>query len=171
MPRQAFLPLGTEDAWDPDFTVAGRPGPLLMNDELWFYFWGERRPERYKSEGKDHGHFMHIGLAKLRRDGFVSLNAENQPGTVTTRPLTFSGNTLFVNAEVADGGSVQAAFLTADGKPFGRFSLEQSVSVTRDVVRARLAWNTGDQVTRPPGEHLRLQFQLKNAKLYSFWIE
>jgi len=45
-----------------------------------------------------------IGLATLRRDGFTSLDAHKQPGTVITRPLTMPGNSLFVNAEVAKEG-------------------------------------------------------------------
>ena len=114
---------------------------------------------------------MHIGLAKLRRDGFVSLNAEEQPGTVTTRPMTFSGNKLFVNAEIAKGGSIQVAVLDSGSKPVGTHSLDASIPVTRDTLKSHIVWKESNQITCPPGKHVRLPFRLIKAKLYSYWIE
>ena len=56
-----------------------------------------------------------IGLAVLRRDGFVSLNGGTQPGTVVTRPLTFDGAALFVNAEVGPNGTLRAELRDESG--------------------------------------------------------
>ena len=151
--------------------VVGRPGPLLVGDELWFYYWGTKRSERFKTEGIQRQHLMHIGLATLRRDGFVSLDAGQEPGTVITRPLTFTGHTLFVNAEVGDGGSVKVAVLGGDGQPIDGYALDDSKPLCVDTSRGRMAWHGADQVKCPPDGHVRLKFQLQDAKLYSFWIE
>ncbi len=48
-----------------------------------------------------------IGLAVLRRDGFVSLNAGTSTGVVTTRPLSCAGIRLFLNAEIEDNGWIK----------------------------------------------------------------
>src|SRR2546426_11227408 len=43
------------------------------------------------------------GLATLRRDGFASMDAGETGGTLTTRPVRFSGKHLFVNVDNAKG--------------------------------------------------------------------
>jgi hypothetical protein len=114
---------------------------------------------------------MCVGLAKLRRDGFVSLNAGPQPGQVVTRPLTCKGRTLYVNAEVLAGGWVKAAVLSAKSQPVDGFGLEDSSAVARDTTAGRIAWRNADRLPPPGADAVRLLFQLTNAKLYSFWIE
>ena len=168
-PRQAFMPLGPEDSWDSDFTIAGRPGPLLVGDELWFYYWGSRRTD--VRDGGSRRYVMHIGLAKLRRDGFVSLDAGDKPGELTTRPLSFSGSRLFVNAAVAEGGSIRAELLTREGEVIEEYSLDDCQPVTRDATRIPVRWSNSTALKMDNGEHVRLKFRLEKAKLYAFWIE
>src|SRR5205807_3762803 len=60
------------------------------------------------------------GLATLRRDGFASMDAGSQPGTLTTRPLVFSGKHLWVNAD-AIHGELRAELLNQDGTVIAPF--------------------------------------------------
>ena len=110
--RKPFIPFGAPDSWEPDYTDPIHNGPILVGDELWFYYRGSRHRNRDNNPGAWKYSSMSMGLAKLRRDGFASLNAGESPGTVLTRPLTFSGRLLFVNAEVSKGGWVKATVLT-----------------------------------------------------------
>ncbi len=91
--RQPFIALGNEDSWEADYSCYAKYGPTLVGDELWFYYYGSRNGKR---DNLDHWGLFWIGLAKLRRDGFVSLNAAQKPGKIITRPLTFKGTKLFV---------------------------------------------------------------------------
>jgi len=47
--------------------------------------------------------------------------------------------------------------------------------VKRDTLRGRIAWCQASQLPADSGgsieKHYRLLFELKNARLYSFWIE
>ncbi len=165
--RQPFIPLGDADSWEPDYSDAAMNGPLLVGDELWFYYRGSRSNERDKTDY----YTMSVGLAKLRRDGFVSLDAGAQAGSVTTRPLTFTGRSLFVNADVAENGWVKAAVLSFDGQPIDRYGLRDAIPLTTDTTRGRMAWNGVDQLGSPGNDHVRLRFEVQNAKLYSFWVE
>ena len=168
---QRFLPLGPEDGWDSDYLIPGRPGaPFLIDGQLRFYYWGTRRTDK-RDDSKDVRWSMHIGLATLRRDGFVSLDAGDEPGKVVTRPLTFAAKALLVNAEVADGGYLKAELQTAAGEPVEPYTLGQCKPVTGDVTAAPVAWQDKQAIEHPPDTSLRLVFELKNAKLYSFWIE
>jgi len=165
--RRPFIPLGDPDGWEPDYTDSALHAPLLVNDELWFYYRGSRSSERDKTDDWK----MAAGLAKLRRDGFVSLDAGPEPGRVTTRPLTFAGRSLFVNADVAEGGSVRAAVLSADSEPLKDFGLDDAVPVATNTTRGRLTWKNAEHLAPPGDDHVRLVFEVRSAKLYSFWIE
>jgi hypothetical protein len=165
--RQPFIPVGASKSWDADYLGPARPGPVLVGDELWFYYYGHRSTERDKSVPW----VFNSGLAKLRRDGFASLNAGKKPGQVITRPMTFKGRSLFINAEVADSGWVKAAVLRRDSKPIVGYTLEEAMPLTKDSIKGAMAWKGEKQLLQPGYEHVRLLFQLKDAKLYSFWIE
>ncbi len=44
-----------------------------------------------------------VCLAVLRRDGFISLDAGEEPGTLLTKPFVLGGTTLHVNADAKSG--------------------------------------------------------------------
>jgi hypothetical protein len=114
---------------------------------------------------------LFVGLAQLRRDGFASLNAGETPGRVMTRPLARAGKSLFLNAAVEEGGWVKAAVVSRDSEPIDGYTLDDAIPLARDTTRGRMDWKSNEEIDLPDHEHLRIVFQLKNARLYSFWIE
>ena len=85
---------------------------MVFGDEIQFYYGGRA----YRTEGNYHGDTdtrSGVGLATLRLDGFVSINAENQD-TMTTKSFVFIGDTLEANANAA-GGSIRAEALDPEG--------------------------------------------------------
>lgn len=169
--RRPFIPLGDGDSWESDYSVSSYTAPVRVGDELYIYYTSTRNPERYSKDPNAPWPQQQVGLAKLRRDGFASLNAGNKPGRIVTRPLAFAGKSLLVNAEVADGGWIKAAVWSRDARPVSEYSLDEAVPVTKGTTRGRMAWKSKDKLEPPDEDHLRIAFQLKNAKLYSFWIE
>ncbi len=167
--REPFIPLGDGDSWEADYSLSSFTAPVLGRDELFIYYAGSRNPTRDKKPESEWP--LDLGLAMLRRDGFASLNAGDKPGQIITRPLTFKGRSLFVNAEVTEGGWVKAALLTCDSRPIAAYGLDNSVVLTSEATRGRMVWKADEDLPSPGEDHLRVVFQLKNAKLYSFWIE
>jgi hypothetical protein len=167
--REPFIPLGNAESWEADYSGTCHTAPVRVGEELFFYYFGSRNPARDKDPEKRWN--TQIGVAKLRRDGFASLNAGETPGRVLTRPLTFAGKSLWINADVADGGWVKAALLSRDSKPIAGYSLEEATVLTKDTTRGQMRWNSKATLAPPGDDHLRVAFQLKNARLYSFWIE
>ena len=161
--REEIIPLGTEAEWDTDYHDPFW-GPVTVGDELWIYYRSAKLrrnlPRRWD-----------MGLAKIRKDGFVSLDAGKSVGLVTTRPLSFAGKHLFLNAEVDNGGSIKVALLSSDGKSISGYTFEDAQPVTHDATKLPVTWSKKSAYKLPPGEHVRLRFQLQNAKLYSFWVE
>jgi hypothetical protein len=169
--RQPFIPLGDADSWEADYSVSSFTAPVQMGDELYIYYSSTRNSERNSEKPNAPWPPKQIGLAKLRRDGFASLNAGVKPGRIVTRPLTFHGKSLFVSADVADGGWIRAAVLTRDSQPIPGYDLENAVPLTNNTTKGQMTWNSKKKLAPPGEDHLRLVFQLKHAKLYSFWLD
>jgi hypothetical protein len=105
----------------------------------------------------------------LRRDGFASLDAGREPGTLTTRPVTFHGQHLFVNVD-ADQGYFKAALLDEEGKAIQPFTLENCTALTADKTLCAVRWKGSDDLSTLRGRPVRFRFLLQDASLYSFWV-
>ena len=168
--RSPFIDLGPEDSWKPHYlgmaNVDTVGGPLVKDDELWFYYIGQN------TDGFKGGWQQMTGLAILRRDGFASLNAGEETGIVITRPLIFEGEgKLFVNADVAANGRVRVSVVAEDGSPIEGFGEDDCQAISDDSTRSRVGWGCGETLAGLKDRYVRLAFHLCNAKLYSFWIE
>ena len=137
---------------------------LMVGDQLYCYVSGRAGG----NEGKNSGTCT-VGLARLRRDGFVSLHAGELTGTLTTRPVQFSGTHLFVNAN-ASNGSLEAELLELDGQVIQPFSRRNAVPMTGDSTRAHLAWTGAADLAGLAGRPVRIRFYLREGDLYSFWV-
>ena len=173
--RKAFLGPSRTGAGAYDLTQILSPSaPVVRGDELWFYYTGLKYRSNFDYKGTYPngetvpvpGRSRDVGavcLAVLRRDGFVSLDAGDEAGSVVTRPFTLPAGTLFVNVD-ARGGEFRSEVETEDGKPVAR-----SKVVSDDVTRQPLTWETGDLASLA-GRRVVLRFTLRNARLYSYWV-
>lgn len=132
-------------------------GCLIVGDRLYLYASGRNSAQET------------TGLAFLRRDGFASLEAGAQEGTLTTRPLRFSGKHLFVNLAAAQG-ELRAEVLDRKGEPIAPFTLDNCQPVRADKTLAPVVWKGAADLSQFSGQPVRLRFHLRNAALYSFWI-
>lgn len=144
----------TDGAWNWGNMQSVGGVPLVVGDSLYFYMSG-RRLNKIMWDS-----YTSTGLATLRRDGFVSRRAGAEPRTLTTEPIRFDGNYLFVNADVR--GSLQVELLDADGK-----MLKTNLPIIRETNSTR--YMVGD-VTRYSGKTLQLRFTLTDGDLYAFWV-
>jgi hypothetical protein len=137
---------------------------LVVGDELWFYHSGRAgAPEQ--GAARDTG--GSTGLAVLRRDGFASMDAGTDGGALTTRPVTFQGKHLFVNAAVR--GELAAEVLDERGQVMDGFGRAACVPVRSDKTLQALTWN-GAELARLAGRPVRLRFHLRDGRLYGFWV-
>ena len=112
--RDGFIPASlVKGTWDRGYIQSVGGVTIIHRDELWFYYIGFPGDESPAGEPAfTNGIYRNsgTGIAKLRRDGFVSLNGD---GTVLTRPVTFLGKeSMHINAE----GAVRAELLDAAGR-------------------------------------------------------
>lgn len=99
--------------WDRGYVQSVGGVTVINGDELWIYYIGFGGDENYHHQSWiTNGVYRNgaTGLAKLRRDGFVSMHGT---GTLTTRKMQFSGKTsFFVNAN----GWVWVELLDEEGR-------------------------------------------------------
>jgi hypothetical protein len=104
---------------------------------------------------------------RQRLDGFVSLDAGGSPGRIITKPLTFTGDALKLNAVVVKAGALQVAILDEDGAVIPGFSLDECDIIRGDSTSHRVAWKSQRDLSELAGKAIRLQFQMRHAKLYA----
>ena len=106
------------------------------------------------------------GIAKLRRDGFVSIDGT---GSLTTEKLMVAKgrNKLFINAK-APHGELRVEILTESGEVIDGYSAEDCIAFSGNDTAARIIWRNNDTASLP--DIFRLRFIQKNAQLYSFWF-
>lgn len=156
-----FIALGPSGAFDSGMVMGVANAPVIMGDELWFYYGGWDGPHRSATRNAA------IGLATLRLDGFVSLAADAE-GWLITPPEAFTKPAVLVNAKVAPGGKLVAELLDDHDRPILGFDRRLCEPFTGDSVRHQLTWRDAAQRGLPAGARPKLRFFLSKAELYSY---
>ena len=149
-----------------------------------FNVLGRRLNFMYSARGRDEDgtETGGVGLASIRRDGFVSLDADENSGLIITKPLkfTYAGYMLINMKTNAPDGEIRVAVFSEAGRQLQitkndsgdqtSFSLENCVPVRNDQTLTSVNWSGIPHMGMLMNRPIRLVFQLKNASLYSFWI-
>jgi len=158
--RKPFIPNGPPGSIDHG-EVLTAVAPVVMGDELWFY---------YCAGDQEHGVTGRSGpicLAKLRLDGFVSVDAGDDTGTLVTKPFRCEGGPLTINT-AAVGGMVGVAVLDEEGAQFQGYSRQDCAVFDGDSVEHRVTWREKLSLEELKGKSIRLKFYVNNASLYAF---
>ena len=171
--RRAHIPAERKDVWDRAYVQSVSGICLVRGDRLWFYYTGfqgnEEKPNLISQMSSGMYDRGSTGVAFLRRDGFASMDAGAAAGTLTTRPVTFSGKQLFVNAAVP-AGSLRAEIRDVNGNAIAPFTLANSVPFTGDSTLQSLQWQGASDLSALAGTPVRFHFELANGSLYAFWV-
>jgi hypothetical protein len=162
--RRPFIdngPIGSVDGgYDSDFSNP----PIRMGDELWFYYGSS-------TTGKSmHPRVGGICMARLRLDGFASVEGGEGGATLLTRPIDFKGERLTINAAPRNGGSVRVEILSRYSKPISGFGSSDCIPIASDSTNALVRWQDHADLSVLQGQTIRLKFHITNAGLYSFAI-
>ena len=172
--RGPFISRGEPGSWESSMV-----GPAVMvahDEEILFYYMGTAKQHR----DDDTGMAYQIGVARLRRDGFVSVESSDPGGSgglLLTRLLTLTGRRLYLNADVTDGqlrvevlrhGYGVDPLLPDIDRPW-LHEAELSDPVEGDSLRHEVSWKGDVDLARFSGKPVRLRFHLAGeAKLYAF---
>jgi hypothetical protein len=157
-----LIELGPAGAFDSGMVMGVANAPVVMGDELWFYYGGWDGPHRSTKRNAA------IGLAALRLDGFASVQAGEDEGWLITQPESFSKPAVVINAKTRPGGEIVAELLDGNGRPWPGFDRASCVPFKADSVRHVLAWRRAKGSDLPAGVRLKIRFFLRLAELYSY---
>ena len=160
---QPFIPPGPEGSFD---AAGAFPFSQIVTwkDRHWLYYGAMDRGH------KDLENRMSIGLATLRLDGFVSLEAGPEPGTISTRPFELEGRELELNID-ASRGAVAVEVQDVEGRPLPGFAMADCQEIKGiDELRLQPGWAEGADLASLKGRVIQLKFELRNADLYAFKI-
>jgi hypothetical protein len=100
-----------------------------------------------------------------RLDGFVSLDGT---GSIITKPIIFYGSDVILH--VNSTGSLRIGILDIEGKPLNGYHLEDCDGITNNTNQI-VHWKGHSDLSSLSDVPVRLHFELKNSKLYSFEIK
>lgn len=190
--RQPFMAPRGEGKWD-TYMVTLSHAPVEVGDELYIYFGGASnhhdwwitgaREGLQVPEATDRSRVNYaLGLAKLRLDGFVSLDARApRRGILITRPLISGGMQLVVNARCREGGSLAAEVVNMRDEVFPGYSRQECDVFQGDNVRHVFSWKGKTELPpvstrradypKPEFERYRkFRFYMDNVEVYSLTI-
>jgi len=144
-------------------------GCLIVGDKLYFYYSGRAGNPQKDGEKNFWDADAATGLGFMRRDGFVSMDAGEDGGTLTTRAVRFSGKYMFVNAD-ADEGELRVEVLDKAGKVIDPFSRENCLPISTDKTLQPVKWKGAENLSAVAGKPVKFRFHLKNGRLYAFWV-
>jgi hypothetical protein len=160
--RRAFCPVSEDPkAWNYGNVQSAGGCCLVVGDKLHFYVGGTRQ-----GGGADPNN---TGLAILRRDGFTSMDADANGGTLTTRPVVFTGSHLFVNAD-APKGRLTVEILDGAGRIIAPFNRTDCRTMSGDSTKREIRWDSAKDLSALAGRPVRFRFHLSAGSLYAFWI-
>ena len=154
-----FIPLGKPDRWD-DGMIFCAPVFNHCNKTLIYYSgWDNSHDTKERRRSG-------IGLATLRLNGFVSLDAIEK-GNITTHLVKNANGPLLVNVN-AENGSLCAELLDANGKQISGYTIADCIPIRSDDISGLVQWKNHKDL--PQGEQsFRIHFQIENASLFGFY--
>ncbi len=147
--------------------------PLNWTDRNNYPAWGiaETSPTEWSMYISEH--FRHAPLpTRIRRLairpwGFVSVHADHCGGEMLTKPFTFAGSTLHLNAATSAAGFIAAEVQDHLGQPLPGFSLADMTPWYGDELDAAMTWKGGSDLSARAGQPIRLRFVMKDADLFA----
>ena len=173
--RDTFLGVSEDEgSWNWGNVQSAGGGCLVVGNQLHFYVSGRQGRPGTESPG-----VCSTGLATLRRDGFASMDwlpgqsgvrrvSARAEGTLTTRPLTFTGGHLFVNADTS-GGGLRVEVLDQAGHVISPFTRDACEPISVDGTRLPVRWIKGS-LSELAGTPIRFRFTLTSGRLFAFWV-
>jgi hypothetical protein len=162
--REPFIPNGAAGEWDAGIIYTATK-PVVLKDRILVYYYGNAWPH---IPGGDDSNPRGIGLATLRRDGYVSLDAGDEEGDFGTVPFV-AGEEVEIHLNVdAKDGRVYAR-LSDEVRCEALPDIEPSEAIEGDHLDVTLRWSR-EQMKAFSGKKVCARIYGRRASFYSYWF-
>ena len=167
----------TPESWDAYMVNISTP-PIVVGDELFVFHGGASNHHDWwitglkegldVPEATDFGNVNYgLGVARMRRDGYVSLDAGPvREGVLVTKALRTDNRQLVINAACGVGGYIRIEATDVDEQVLDGGGGADCGLFTQDDTAATITWKGRSDI--PHDGALRLRFFMRDASLYSF---
>ena len=145
--------------WDSTMSFVS-PSWVEVGDEWWIYYTGWDGPHGTNNRSGA------VGLAKVRKEGFLSMRGPSGGGVVCTRRLIWPGGDLVMNADAREG-KISVRVSDSARNPLTGLDHSDCLDFRGDSTEHRVQWKT-ESLSRLKGREIRLEFYLEQADLFSF---
>ncbi|NOY58564.1 MAG: hypothetical protein GXO75_06485 [Calditrichaeota bacterium] len=139
-----------------DHAMAWGDEQIIVGNETFIYYVGYARGHkvaRFKER--------QIGLARMPRDRYVSLDADLNVGILRTKPVVLNAESMTINANVP--GMLRVRLLDENGKPLSDFDWFE---IKGDSIAHPVKWK--GNLKSLAGKTMQIEFQLRYAQLFGF---
>ena len=163
--RPRFVEPGRNGEWDHGM-MAVAPW-VEVGDEWWLYYGAADGPHAIpKGPNGPIWRVGCIGLAKVRREGFISMRGPEHGGVIATRQILWPGGDLLVNAD-ASSGELKVRVTDENRKEIPGFGYDDAVVFRGNGTREKISWKS-HSLAALKGRIVRLDFYLRKADIYTF---
>lgn len=163
--RATWLSLGDDQSWEGGM-VRSVERIIPRGDRLFVYYGGVHGPHRGpRFPSVERLHRGAIGLVTLRRDGFVSLRADEQRGSLVTKPLVWPDGALELNYRTDPDGHVRVVVYPAGDE--SEAVMARSRPLRGDATTEPLAWEV-EPAAELVGRPVRLGIELHGADVFAY---
>ncbi|MDO8587524.1 MAG: hypothetical protein Q7T82_10850 [Armatimonadota bacterium] len=174
-PRAPFI--ANACYWNKASMNCANNGPILINEQMVFYFGGRPIAHNYDSAHQ----YGAIGYASLPIDRFCAIEGAGD-GQLTTAPLEWPDAELILNADTRESfashplaidGEITVEVLGAGGDPLPGWNGDQRAIFSGNThCRCRIfdgtvRWPSGQGLREMRGRTIRLRFHLRHARLFT----
>lgn len=164
--RKPFIPVGPIGSWDRFNNSLANNQPFIDGDKLRFYYGGRiYQHNPYKGPNTAASGGGGIGFATIKKGRFVSLEASFDGGTVITKPVSFKGSQLFLNANCRFG-SIGVTLLDDKGNEIPGWSVKLE---GKDDIAIPVSFDKGN-LKIFADQKISFRFTLSNAQLFGFRV-
>jgi len=169
--REPVLPLGGEGAWDSHWVVPTLNPPIPYGDRLLIPYIGAST-----KHASGERHKRGIGLATIRKDGWVSLEAGRTEGVLVTKKLPLTKPMKLELNVNCYSGYVTADVIAAEPEsyfePIPGYEADASRIEDTDSTCHHVRWNGRETVTPIDCGACFLRLRLKQGSLFSYrWTQ
>ena len=179
--KNPFLPTGQINDWD-SFMADFGTRPIFLENEIRFYYSGSNVHHDWwmfgEMEGLDvpeakdgwDGKSTALGLATLRRDGFVSIDSTVREGILQTLPMISIGDRLTINATCGENGYLLVEITDYNDTVIEGYAKTECIPFTEDSISHHIRWATKSALPNSVPNGIKLRFYTRYCSLFSFTI-
>ena len=167
---EPFVRLGVSGGFDSKGMYMA-PGIIRTGDDIYLYYGGtDARHDIDVDVKRMANQKSGIGRLCLRKDGFVSQDADASEGWLTTVPFVLEGDRLKVNMDASSRGWLKVEILDETGHALWGYEKAVADRLMFNDLAQTATWNGSGDLSPLRGRTVRLRFVGQWVKLYSFQL-